>query len=256
MAIQGYQHARLMEESESCLAAVARAGPADDMVIASQIIEQPTAYRVWESEHSRILHGVSKHPRLAPQMGALRSAAFALVHRQALFEYIRDRSISGDKRHRLFSLFYANRDFANAVVSEHASFLRCSSSRICIDHLAEHFTRDAAFAEPMQLYKEWYTDYFRVFCDVALAETEDEKAMLAPTESLKPLLKLRLRQARDAILAMPEVPSSVWREVEIRRATGETQKLRRLSVEQSLDAHHLGVDANGHTGQWRAPKLK
>jgi len=223
------------------------------MAIASQIIEQPTAYRVWESEHSRLMHNVSTHARLAPQMGALRSATFSLIHRQALFEYIRDRSISGNKRHRLFSLFYSNRDFANAVVSEHASFLRCSSSRICVDHLAEHLMRDAAFEEPMQLYKEWYTDYFRVFCDVALAESEDEKAMLAPTEALKPLLKLRLREARDAILAMPEVPTSVWREVEIRRATGETQKLRRLSVEQSLDASHLGVES---TGQWRAPRVK
>lgn len=253
MVLQGFEHARLMEESESCLASVARAGPSEDMAIASQLVEQPTAYRVWESEHSRLLHHVSKHGRLAPQMGALRSAAFALIHRQALFEYIRDRSISGDKRHRLFSLFYSNRDFANAVVAEHANFLRCSSSRFCLDHLAEHLTRDAAFAEPMQLYKEWYTDYFRVFCDVALAENEDERAMLAPTESLKPLLKLRLREARDAILAMPEVPTSVWREVELRRATGETQRLRRLSVEQSLDAHHIGVES---TGQWRAPKLK
>ena len=253
MAIPGYQHARLMEESESCLAAVARAGPPDEMTIASQLLEQPTAYRVWESEHSRLLHHVSKHVRLPAQMGALRSAAFALIHRQALFEYVRDRSISGEKRHRLFSLFYSNRDFANAVVAEHASFLRCSSSRFCLDHLAEHLMRDAAFAEPMHLYKEWYTDYFRVFCDVALAESEDEKAMLAPTEALKPLLKQRLREARDAILAMPEVPTSVWREVEIRRATGETQKLRRLSVEQSLDAHSMGVET---TGQWRAPRLK
>jgi len=253
MAIQGYKHSRLMEESESCLAAAARAGPADDRAIASQIIEQPSAYRVWESEHDRILHSVSAHVRLASQMGALRSATFALIHRQALFEYIRDRSVCGSKRHRLFSLFYSNRDFANAVVAEHASFLRCSSSRICMDHLAEHLMHDAAFEEPMQLYKEWYTDYFRVFCDVALAETEDEKAMLAPTEALKPLLKLRLREARDAILAMPEVPTSVWREVEMRRATGETQKLRRLSVEQSLDASHLGIES---TGQWRAPRVK
>jgi len=52
---------------------------------------------------------------------------------------------------------------------------------------------------------------------------------------LKPLLKHRLREAREAILKLPEVPSTVWREVELRRATGETQKLRRLSVEQSLD---------------------
>ena len=75
--------------------------------------------------------------------------------------------------------------------------------------------------------------------------------MLAAAEALKPLLKQRLREARDAILAMPEVPTSVWREVEIRRATGETQKLRRLSVEQSLDSEGLET-----TGKWRAPRLK
>jgi hypothetical protein len=46
MVLQGFQHARLMEESEFCLAAIARAGPSEDMAIASQLIEQPTAYRV------------------------------------------------------------------------------------------------------------------------------------------------------------------------------------------------------------------
>jgi hypothetical protein len=53
------------------------------------------------------------------------------------------------------------------------------------------------------------------------------------------LLKHRLREARDAILDLPEVPATVWREVELRKATGETQKLRRLSIEQSLDGFGL-----------------
>ena len=34
-------------------------------------------------------------------------------------------------------------------------------------------------------------------------------------------------------------PSTVWREVELRKATGETQKLRRLSIEQGLDGFGL-----------------
>jgi hypothetical protein len=74
---------------------------------------------------------------------------------------------------------------------------------------------------------------------VALAETEEEKLALAPVEALKPLLKHRLRQARDAILKLPEVPATVWREVELRKATGETQKLRRLSIDRSLDGFGL-----------------
>lgn len=251
MLIQGYKHSHLMEESETCLAETARAGPPEDMLVASRILDHPTAYRVWEAEHDRLLRGVSDHARLAAQMGALRSATFAVIHRKALFEYIRDRGLSGEKRHRLFSLFYGMRDYTNAVIAEHASFLRCSSSRLCLDHLAEQLMRDAAFDEPMQLYAEWYADYFRVFCDVAVAETEQEKLALAPLEALKPLLKLRLREARDAILALPQVPSTVWREVEIRRATGETQKLRRLSVEQTLDSQGL-EDA----GKWRPPRRK
>ena len=45
MLIQGYKHTRLMEESESCLAAVARAGPAEDMQFASRILDHPMSYR-------------------------------------------------------------------------------------------------------------------------------------------------------------------------------------------------------------------
>jgi hypothetical protein len=239
MLIQGYKHSRLMEESEISLAAAAREGSPDEMLVASRIIDHPQTYRTWEAEHDRLLRSVSTHAKLPHQMGALRSAAFSLIHRKALFEYIRHRSLSGPKRHRLFALFYGARDYANSVIAEHASFVRCSSSHICAEHLAEQLMRDSAFEEPMQLYHEWYADYFRVFCDVALAETEDEKLTVEPLEALKPLLKHRLREARDAILKLPEVPSTVWREVEIRRATGETQKLRRLSVEQTLDGFGL-----------------
>jgi hypothetical protein len=249
MLIQGYKHARLMDESEACLAAAARAGPSDDMIFAGRILDHPTSYRTWESEHDRLLRNVSVHNRLAPQMGALRSATFSLIHRTALFEYIRDRGVTGQKRRRLFALFHGARDYSNSVIAEHASFIRSRSSQICLDHLAEQLMRDAAFDEPMQLYGEWYADYFRVFCDVGLAETEEEKLALAPVEALKPLLKHRLAEARDSILALPQVPSTVWREVEIRRATGETQKLRRLSVEQTLDSHGLE-----DTGKWRAPR--
>ncbi|HEY6924612.1 MAG TPA: hypothetical protein VI653_14160 [Steroidobacteraceae bacterium] len=225
-----------MEESEICLAMAAREGAPEDMLVASRIMDHPSAYRTWEAEHNRLLRSVSGHTRFASQMGALRATTFSLIHRKALFEYIRERRVSGAKRHRLFALFYGDaRDYANSVIAEHANFVRCSSSHICADHLASQLMRDAAFQEPMQLYQEWYGDYFRVFCDVALAETEEEKLALAPVEALKPLLKHRLRQARDAILKLPAVPSTVWSEVELRKATGETQKLRRLSIEQSLD---------------------
>jgi hypothetical protein len=246
MLVQGYKHSRLMEESELRLAAAAKEGPPDDMLVASRILDHPMSYRVWEAEHDRLLRGVSEHSRLAPQMSALRSAAFALIHREAMFEYIRATGLTGAKRHRLFALFYGARDYASSVISEHASFLRSRSSHLCAEHLATQLMRDSAFDEPMQLYQEWYGDYFRVFCDVALADTPEERLALAPMEALKPLLKHRLREARDSILKLPLVPSTVWREIEIRKATGETQKLRKLSVGHSLDSR-----GPQQTGPWR-----
>lgn len=72
-----------------------------------------------------------------------------------------------------------------------------------MNYLGEHLMRDAALDEPLQLYERWYAEYFRTFCDVALAETEEEKNEVALMETLKPLLKYRLAEARQAILQMP-----------------------------------------------------
>jgi hypothetical protein len=88
--------------------------------------------------------------------------------------------------------------------------------------------KDGAFAEPLHLYQERYTDYFRVFCDVELADTQEAKQAVEPMRLLQPLLKLQLSEARQAILAMPYKPEKVWREVEIRRPTGDTVRLRTL----------------------------
>ena len=88
--------------------------------------------------------------------------------------------------------------------------------------------QDAAFDEPLRMYEQWYSEYFRAFCDVALAETEEEKLAIAPMEALKPLLKYQLAEARQAILAMPQMPTEDWREAQIRKPTGDTQRLRVL----------------------------
>jgi hypothetical protein len=87
---------------------------------------------------------------------------------------------------------------------------------------------DAAFYEPLQLYEEWYAEYFRAYCDTELAETEQEKQASVALDALKPLLKHRLTEARHAILAMPQSPEREWREVEIRKPNGDTQRMRSI----------------------------
>jgi hypothetical protein len=217
-----------MEESEARVEmSVVYDSPADALV-ASRILGHPQAYRRWEAEHDRLMRAVSEQARLARQVVALRSTAFGLVHRRAIFEYLRDRRLNGARRQRLFALFYGIRDYTNAVLAEHGHYVRCSSSYLCTYHLAEHLMQDAAFDEPLRMYEQWYSEYFRAFCDVALAETEEEKQAIAAMEALKPLLKYQLAEARQAILAMPQMPAEDWREAQIRKPTGDTQRLRTL----------------------------
>jgi hypothetical protein len=200
--------------------------PAD--AAASHMLQMPEIYRRWESEHDRLLRTVSDETRLLDQVAALRSTTFGLVHKRALFEYLRDRQLTGEKRKRLLALFYGCRDYGNAILMEHGNFMRCSTSYLCTQHLGQHLMDDAAFEEPMQLYEEWYTEYFRAYCDSELAETEVEKEAVSTLESLKPLLKHRLGEARQAILVMPKSLDREWREVQIRKPTGETQRMKAI----------------------------
>jgi hypothetical protein len=228
MQVHAYKHARLMDESEARVEMAVGFESEADRLVANRILASPDAYRRWEAEHDHLLRAISEQARLSRQIVMLRSAACTLVHRKALFEYLRDCQVRGSRRHRLFALFYGFRDYTNAVLAEHGKYVRCSSSYLCMNYLGEHLMRDAALDEPLQIYEQWYGEYFRIFCDVALAETEEEKHTVAPMEALKPLLKCRLAEAHQAILQMPHVPAEEWREVTIRKPTGDTQRLRAL----------------------------
>jgi len=228
MQVHAYKHARLMDESEARVEMAVGFESEADRLVANRILASPDAYPRWEAEHDHLLRAISEQARLSRQVVMLRSAACALVHRKALFEYLRDCQVTGARRHRLFALFYGFRDYTNAVLTEHGNFVRCSSSYMCMNYLGEHLMRDAALDEPLQIYEQRYAEYFRTFCDAALAETEEEKHNVAAMEALQPLLKYQLAEARQAILQMPQVPAEEWREASIRKPTGDTQRLRAL----------------------------
>lgn len=229
MLLQAYKHARLMEESESRVEMTAHSLAPADILVAQRILDRPVEFTRWEAHHDGLMRRVSGHGQLTRQMVALRFTAFSLVHRKALFEYLRERKVSGAKRKKLLAVFYGCSDYSNAVLAEHGHYVRCSSSYLCTQHLAEHLMHDPALDEPLGLYEEWFTEYFQAFCDVEIAETEEEKQACLAQESLKPLLKHRVTEARKAILAMP-LTQREWREVRIRQPTGDTQRLRALAL--------------------------
>jgi hypothetical protein len=233
MYVQAYKHARLMEESEWRVEAAARSSSPDDLLVC-RVFESPQMYRRWTAEHDRLLRTVSDRRRIDAQVVALRTAALNLVHKKGLFDYLRLRQLTGHKRRRLFELFYGCREYTNAVLAEHGNYVRCSSSYLCAQHLVEHLMHDAAITEPLALYEERFGEYFRAFCDGELAETEVERNAVEPLDALRPLLKFQLAEARQAILKMPLAPEKQWREVEIRKPSGDTQRLRTLRPSADL----------------------
>jgi len=228
MRIQGISHSRLMEESELCVVEAAKFGTPAQMLVASRLISHPQTFQRWEAEHAQLMRGVSSHTYLHRQVVALRSMALTQLHRKAVFEYLQERSLTLSQRRRLMTMFHSMQDYTSSLIAEHTNYLRGASSYWCSHHLARRLMKDGVFAEPLQLYEQRYTDYFRVFCDVELAETDQEKRALEPMRALQPLLKKQLVEARREILSMAYSPEKVWREVEIRRPTGDTARLPAL----------------------------
>lgn len=221
-----YKHERFMEESERCVEATVRSGRPEDQSLVSRILEHPIAYQRWLSEHDRLIRGVSEQAKLERQLLALRRSTFGLIHRKALFGYLRDQHVVGVRRQHLFTVFYGPRDYAGSVLTEHGNYLRSNSSYLCTRFIADQLMHDGAMEGPLQLYEEWYGEYFKTFCDTALAETPEEKENATALSALQPLLKYRLNEARQVILGLPREAGEAWREWELRQPTGDTVKLR------------------------------
>jgi hypothetical protein len=223
---RAYKHERLMEESERCVEATARSGAMESRLVVSRIIEQPAAYQRWVADHDRLVRGVSDQWKRERQMLALRRCTFGLIHRAALFEYLRDQHVTGERRHRLFEFFHGTRDYAASVVAEHGNFLRSTSSYFCTRYIADELMHDAAMQAPLEYYEALYSDYFRVFCDIALADTPQERENASSLLAVQQYLKRRLIEERQAILDLPTKTDGTSHARWLRQSTGDTVKLR------------------------------
>jgi len=129
MVSRVYTHARLMEASEARVEMAAAFDSPADTLVASPYSGTPRK-PIAAGKRSMIAScaGVSGQTHLDSQVMALRSTALSLLHRKAIFDYLRYREITGRKRHRFFTVFYGSRDYVNAVLAEHGNYVRCSSS--------------------------------------------------------------------------------------------------------------------------------
>lgn len=191
---------RLMRVSHAHVEATARDDSQENQILAMRLIEHPGTYSDWEQRHSQLMQRVCQPTRLRAQMVRMRETTLALIHRRAVFEYMRDRKITGGKRHQYIALFYGARDYASSMVLEHGHYLRSWVSDSCSRYIGSEILRDPAFAAPLAAYEQWYTEYFRVFCDLQLATSETVST--ACERALLPFLKERANLARERLLSL------------------------------------------------------
>jgi hypothetical protein len=215
-------HARLMQESEGRLEALARTGTPAESFVARRVVETPAVWMRWANEHSTLMRSVASQRRPARQSVALKRACFSLVHRKALFEHLRQAQVGGQARQQLLGFFHRTRGYTQAMIAEHDNYLRSAGSYLCTSYLGSAVVRDGVYQDPLRRYEKLYREYFRLFCDGLLVETATEPS----SASLLPYLKYQIRELRLAIIAMPRRTPALFREDALRTPTGDTEKLR------------------------------
>jgi hypothetical protein len=224
MRIPGVNHRRLMEESEARIAAVAREGTPGQALIAHRLLDDTRLYQRWEAEHDRLMRTVAGEARGLAQARALRRASFGLIHRKAMFEYLRQQRITGRDRHAVFALVHGeHHDYATAVIQEHGNYVRSACSLMCSQHIGLRVIRDQSFREPLSRYEQLYADYFRAFCGTALSGDQYNEGDTLRT--LLPYLKQQLSKLRRAILALPQEPDTGFDVTDLQVPAANTQRM-------------------------------
>ncbi|MGD0493506.1 MAG: hypothetical protein ABSC32_18380 [Steroidobacteraceae bacterium] len=214
-----------MRESTDRVQAALTSTDAGEQLIARRILENPNAWGHWEREHAYLMRRLADCGARA-QVEELKQTTFRLLHGKALFQYLRQHSVRGKRRQRVIAHFRPGRSYEAALISEHGAYLRKACSFICTSHLGSEVVRDPAFLDPMQRYEELYAEYFDLYCCSLIAEPGEA----ASQRALLPLLKQQLQEYRLAILDPRAAQPFLRREADLRRATGDTQRLKSLSL--------------------------
>ena len=217
-------HGRLMRESTDRVQAALSSSDRNEQLIARRVLESTVIWQQWENEHSSLMRQLANCAVRQAQVVALKQTTFRLLHGKALFQFLRQSEVRGAQRVQVLAHFRPGRSFASAVIAEHGAYLRRACSYLCTSHLGSEVVQDPAFLDPMQRYEELYTEYFNLYCS---ALVEGGGAMPG-SEALLPLLKQQLNEYRLAILDPRGAQPFLRREAELRRPTGDTQRLRSL----------------------------
>ena len=218
-------HAQLMRESTDRVQRALESTDLNEQLIARRILEHPAVWSHWESEHSNLMRQVANCGPRRAQVAALKHTTFRLLHGKALFQYLQRSEVRGRGRTQVMAHFRPGRSYVTAVIAEHSVYLRKACSYFCASHVGTDVVEDPAFLDPMQRYEELYTEYFNLYCG-SIAQSADDDAL--SQQALLPLLKKQLNEYRWAILDPRRAQSFLRHEAQLRKPTGDTQRLPAL----------------------------
>jgi hypothetical protein len=216
-------HELLMRESTDRVQKALYSDNPNEQLVARRLLESPAAFQTWESEHSGLMREVATAFRRT-QAALLKKATFRLIHRKALFEYLRDGRVQGSARRRIVVSFHPTQDYTRSIIAEHGLYFRKACSFLCTSHVGGNVVRDPSFFDPMRCYQELYAEYFQIFCRTHF---DTDSADTGTQGELLPLLKHQLEECRKAI--MNPQPGMEWlmRKDTLRKPIGDTTRLPR-----------------------------
>lgn len=167
---------QLVDESERRLTAAALSGRADEELVASRVLANAALYSRWEFEHRALLTRVLRERRAGRRQAELLAVCVTLVHRKALFEYLRQSQLRGQERITLLYRALGRHHYARLVVMEHGNYLRSAASYLCMGHLGMHVFGNSLFGLPLGEYEALYTDLYHANCEAHLLDPADPLA--------------------------------------------------------------------------------
>lgn len=202
-------HDRLMEESQRRLANAMLSGRPSEERIATRLLDSARDYGRWEGEHAALMRQIAAERLPVVQKSGLLNVSLALIHRKALFEYLRDEQVRGARREEIMAHFHSHRDCNSAVIAEHGRYVRSAASYMCSSHVGSSVMFDSLFEDPLAEYEDMYASYFRTYCNLQFMRDDNEIA-----QSMRPVLvelKSQIGEWRKALIALTQSQSGIWR---------------------------------------------
>ena len=218
-------HPQLMRESERRIESAVDSTDPGESIVARRLLADGAVLRLWSVEHARYMRVVARERRRPDQLSALRVVSFGLIHRKAVFEYLRSERPPEGERRRVVSIFHRSLGHSAALVAEHREFIRASCSILCTSHIATSVLEATIFDEALRDYERMFSEYFRLFCSARRAGP----GVPDPCHALLPYLKHELEEQRRLILAGAEtLAAAQLARKKLLSRTGDTAKLPKL----------------------------